>query len=425
MPKLSQKGLVVPIIILGVVIATITAIGVMRLFSILPGNLSEKEAKSFMNDFAKVISNAKPPIQHGFVAEPPWEAIKLVEKYANGKIEKDARIDYQLYGSSVSNVSLYVFAKPFRWRTDFASSYEDHYRAILINNNGEYSSCYYSDKDGKNCAKVGKLEELSLPYELTNLLNTILDTALLNQFINQIPKASTRTIATKEADCLTINDKHDELHPRDFTICTDKESKMPLFLGFKHDNCEKPMLEATNIVISPLSAEEASPSAELLDKLVAPRLPTKSVEQCSGDATTSGNTDVANWQTYTNKDWGYSIKYPSQFHQRVYESDFKPDSISKPDFSVKGHNHQLAYGGDYISLGVAPAVEFPYDFEHNDGGTTVNIDGITATTETVGKNIYVNTIIHNNLRYSFSYSWTDKKNDDLFYKMLSAFKFLK
>lgn len=153
MPKLGQKGLIVPIIILGVVIATITAIGVMRLFSILPGNISEKEAKSIIGDFAKFVSNAKLPTRSTIVAEPPWEAIKLVEKYANGKIEKDAKIEYQLYGSIPSNVSLFVFAKPFRWRADFASSYEDHNRAILINNNGEYSSCYYSDKDGKNCVK--------------------------------------------------------------------------------------------------------------------------------------------------------------------------------------------------------------------------------------------------------------------------------
>lgn len=114
MPKLDQKGLIVSIIILGVVVATIVAVGVMRLFSILPGNISEKEAKSIIGDFAKFVSNAKLPTRTTMVAEPPWEAIKLVEKYANGKIANDARIDYSLYGSSVSNVSLYVFAKPFR-----------------------------------------------------------------------------------------------------------------------------------------------------------------------------------------------------------------------------------------------------------------------------------------------------------------------
>lgn len=275
--------------------------------------------------------------------------------------------------------------------------------------------------------KVNKLEELGIPYELTGLLSTILDTALLNQFIKQTPKSSTRTIAAKEADCLTINDKHDELHPRDFTICTDKESKMPLFLGFKHDNCETPMLEATNIVISPLSPEEASPSAELLDRLAAPKPPAKPVEKCAGDVAISGNDDVANWQTYTNATWGYSIKYPSQFHQQTVDGDTKPDPVNKPDFTVKSHQQEFAYGGDYIRINVTLAGFVPLEVfdegEYDEVGKKVNIDGIMTSSFIVGENIYLNPVIHNNYEYHFMYSWIDKKNDDLFYKMLSTFKF--
>lgn len=251
-----------------------------------------------------------------------------------------------------------------------------------------------------------------------------MDTALLNQFIKKTPKSSTRTIAAKEADCLTINDNHDELHPRDFIICTDKESKMPLFLGFKHDNCETPMLEATNIMISPLSPEEASPSAELLDKLAAPKPPAKPVEKCAGDVAISGNDDVANWQTYTNATWGYSIKYPSHFHQREYEADTKPDPINKPDFTVKSHQQEFAYGKDYIRINVIPAGFVPLE-AHDDGGKKINIDGTMASSEIIGENIYLNPVIHNNYEYHFMYSWEDKKNDAIFYQTLSTFKFLK
>ena len=49
MPK--QRGFIVPIIILGVLVTTIIAVGAMRLFSIL----FEKEAKSFISEFANIV----------------------------------------------------------------------------------------------------------------------------------------------------------------------------------------------------------------------------------------------------------------------------------------------------------------------------------------------------------------------------------
>lgn len=306
-----QKGFIAPIII-GIVVATIVAVGVMGLFSILPGNVSEKETKPTINEFARMVSNAKPLTDTGFVADPPWDAIKLVEKFAiaNGKVEKDAKIDFQLTHHwaeeyhQVDTVTFYVSGNPFRWRADFTYG-EAYYKGIVSNNNNDYYSCYspYNNESyDETCGKVDSLENLAIPGPFTGFLGTALDTYRLKMFLTQIPQASTRTIAGKEADCLRATTGSKSGHDLSvLEICIDKESKLPLYVEAQN-NIEQFILEATKLEISPLSADVFTPSGLSLEELKS---------SSPSDETAKEGLDVPqSWKTFTNKVAGLFLRYP-------------------------------------------------------------------------------------------------------------------
>ncbi len=308
MIKTMQKGFIVPIII-GVVVITIVAVGVMRLFSILPGNVSKKEAKSVISEFASMVSTAKPPTHSGIVADPPWDAIKLVEKFANGKIGKDAKIDFRLTHNwaekyqEVSTVLFYVSGKPFRWRADFRYG-NARYSGIVANDNDEYYSCYSplinDESYNDSCGKVDSLENLRIPFPFTDFLGTVLDTSRLKLFLTKIPQASIRTIAGREADCLKVEDVSksrgtEYTYTKTLEICTDKESKLPLYVEAQN-NFEQYILEATKLEVSPLTAAVFIPK---IPPITAQPSPTPS-------------NDTAYWITY--QDAWITFKHPQNLY---------------------------------------------------------------------------------------------------------------
>ena len=336
-----QKGFIAPIVILGVIIATIVAVGVIKLFSILPGNVSEKEAKSVINEFANVFSNAKLPTRTSLVEEPPWEVIKLVEKFANGKIGKDAKIDFRLTQNGVEDyhqsdtASFYISGTPFRWRADFDS--KTKYPGIVANNNGEYYSCHPPVGDGSyndSCGKVDSLENLSIPLPFTQFLGTALDTFRLKLFLTQIPQASIRTIAGKESDCLKVSagtkSGHD-LYDSELEICTDKENRLPLYIKAQN-NVQQFILEAIKIEVSPLSADVFIPSEQSLKQLeISPK--TAQPSPTSSDRT-------ANWKIYTNSTGKYLLLYPPTLIAKEFTKTKDPNSPEDiPPSLVLSPNH--------------------------------------------------------------------------------------
>lgn len=274
-------------------------------------NQSKQETvKSAIGQLAAVLPSAKSSSQDGILPEPPWEAIKKVAEFFAGRVAKDARVDYQLthdWGREpdINNLSVYVSATPFRWRIDLISSYENNYQAIFIYDGNQYYSCYSSDDEGKDCGKVDSLEQLGIPPSLTDFLNEILDTLLLKQFISQVPQVSVRTIANKTADCLKIKFKNGD-QESESEICTDQESKIPLFIWSK--SFSQFTLEATKLEVSPISADVFTPSIQ--------PSPTPSDE-------------TANWKAYTSQEGKYSLKYPENVKIYVNEK-FSVDGIKIP-----------------------------------------------------------------------------------------------
>jgi len=145
-------------------------------------------------------------------------------------------------------------------------------------------------------------------------------------------------------------------------------------------------------------------------------------------STTSPQTDTSTWKTYRNEQYGFEVKYPASFNEnntevsssvRIANFDWKPGYYNWPsnaalifvftdpeNASQKYQDYKTAEKN--FSLGGEKARKIVSEFSIGDGGSKI----IVKT-------------IKNSVFYYIEITPLNQRNEELFNKILSTFRFIK
>lgn len=173
--------------------------------------------------------------------------------------------------------------------------------------------------------------------------------------------------------------------------------------------------EAGNVAISPSNTPQPSPST----------------------TESTGSAEIANWKTYTNAKYSYTLKYPPEW--RILTKGLSDESTSP--FPIINSPCELSTESVCSQVSVSMNEEFrePNSISNKTNTKLDNEDAIAFEVSQPNVNesgmlLYAISVDHNNNKYTLTYSETQKdghfitnmnnwKNKKIFDQILSTFKF--